>query len=321
MRNSSSLLPKISILPSPRNCCQRVGVKVTSFVVSQEKSRVLSWSRDLIALTKPRLSLLVLLTTAVGMFLAPKNASMRPWQSLLALVSVALVVGAANAMNCYFEIHEDAQMQRTRLRPLPAGRLDANWALAIGLGAPLLALPILAVTANVLSACLTLLAYGSYVYLYTPLKKYSPWALLVGAIPGALPPTIGYTAIAQVLEPPALVLFAILFFWQLPHFLAISVYAQSDYQKAGFKTVPIAYGRRKTHYAMLSCLILQIGASLLPLSLEKVQPLYGVWALVLGFTFLAIYLRTKILHDNHRPIFFASIIYLPLLLLGLIVAW
>src|SRR5439155_3385439 len=141
----------------------------------------------------------------------------------------ALVVGAANALNCYLERESDALMRRTRDRPLPAGRVEPWVALALGVGVASTSIPLLGWATNALTALLALVALVTYVGVYTPMKQRSGLALFVGAVPGAIPPLMGWTAVTGRLETGGLALFAILFCWQLPHFLAISIYLADDY--------------------------------------------------------------------------------------------
>src|SRR5690349_10599886 len=152
---------------------------------------------------------------------------------VVALVSTALVVGAANALNMYAERETDALMRRTAARPLPSGRLSAEVALGFGVLTASVGLNVLGIVAGGLSCALTALAFVSYVFVYTPLKRLTPHALVVGALPGALPPLIGYAAVRGTLGAPAWFLFAVLFVWQMPHFLAIALFLQEDYRRGG----------------------------------------------------------------------------------------
>lgn len=239
--------------------------------------------RDLVALTKPRLASLVLFTTAGGVWLAGASLTSRVAQ--LALLGTTLAVAGAHSLNCYLERDLDALMHRTRNRPLPAGRVDPRVALSLGLALSVVSLPILALGVNVLTAALGLLALVSYVLVYTPMKTRSAWALGVGALPGALPPLMGWTAVTNRLSAPGLVLFAILFLWQLPHFLAIALTLKADYDRAGMKTVPQVMGDRhaRAQAALYAALLVPVTLLLVPLQAGRA---YTVVASVFGPIFL-----------------------------------
>jgi len=240
--------------------------------------------RDLVALTKPRLASLVLFTTAGGAWLA--GASLTWPVTLCALLGTTLAVAGAHSLNCYLERDLDALMHRTRNRPLPAGRVAPKLALAQGLLFAGLALPILALGTNLLTAALGLLALVSYVLVYTPMKTRSAWSLGVGALPGALPPLMGWTAVTNRLELPGLVLFAILFFWQLPHSIAIGLMLKTDYDRAGMKTVPQVMGDRNARAQAALYTLVLVPITLLLVPLHVAGALYAVLASVLGAGFL-----------------------------------
>jgi heme O synthase-like polyprenyltransferase len=182
-------------------------------------------------LVKPSIAGLVMVTATCGALVSPEP--IRWGKLLVALVSTAMVVGAANALNMYAERDSDALMSRTRHRPLPSGRLSPEIALAFALVLASLGLNVLGLSSGGLPCLLTALAFGSYVLVYTPLKRVTPYALHVGALPGAIPPLIGYAAVNGELGAAAWWLFAILFVWQLPHFLAIALFRSADYARAG----------------------------------------------------------------------------------------
>jgi len=235
---------------------------------------------DLAALAKPRLSLLVLCTTAGGLWLAPGRHAVIP--AAVLLVATTLVVGAANALNNFLERGIDARMRRTRDRPLAAGRVDPAAAVALGLGLPAVALPALALFTNHLTAALGALALFVYVVVYTPLKQRSSLALFVGAVPGAIPPLMGWTAATGRIDAGGLALFALLYCWQLPHFLAISLYLREDYARGGLKVFALVHGERATiaWAAVTSLLLVPVSLSLVALGLAG--PLYGAAATLLG---------------------------------------
>ena len=241
--------------------------------------------RDLILLSKPRLSTLVMITCAGGLWLAPGAIS--PARAVLVVLATAAVVGAAKALNCFMERDLDARMRRTRDRPLPAGRLEPMVAVALGVTMPAFAIPALALAAGRLTAGLALVALLSYVLVYTPLKRRSPLALFVGAVPGAIPPAMGWTAVTGRLDAGALTLFAVLFAWQLPHFLAVSLYLEDDYARAGLPVFARVHGHAATRRAILLTSALLVAVSFLPALAGIVRPAYAVAAAALGVGLLA----------------------------------
>ena len=204
----------------------------------------LAYARDVVLLSKPRLSGLVVLTCAGGLALAPGEIGVA--RAVLTVLGTAAVVGAANALNSYVERDSDGRMRRTRDRPLPAGRVEPLVALALGVLVPVFALPLVALVANPLTALLAFVALVTYVLVYTPMKKRSTLALFVGAIPGAIPPLMGWTAVTGRLDTGGAALFALLFFWQLPHFLAISIYLAEDYARGGLVVFSLVHGEQAT---------------------------------------------------------------------------
>jgi len=243
--------------------------------------------RDLAALAKPRLSSLVLVTTAGGVWLAP--GTIGAFRALLTVFATGLVVGGANALNCWAERDVDARMARTRNRPLPAGRLAPRTALLFGLALPLVGLPPLFLLVNPLTGALAALALLLYVLVYTPLKQRSPLALFVGAVPGAIPPLLGWTAVTGRLDLAGLALFAVMFVWQLPHFLAIALYLKDDYARGGLAVMPLAlaHGERwsKVQIVLFSAILVPV--TVLPHSLQITGRLYLFAAIVLGVGFVA----------------------------------
>jgi protoheme IX farnesyltransferase len=240
----------------------------------------LSVARDLFALAKPRLALLVICTAAGGMWLAPGQRSTT--SAIALLLGTSLVVGAANALNNFLERDIDGRMRRTRDRPLPARRLEPWVAVAVGLGLPSIALPALALFTNSLTATLAALALFTYVVLYTPMKQRSSLALFVGAIPGAMPPLMGWTAATGRLDAGGLALFALLFCWQLPHFLAISMYLKEDYARGGLRVFAIVHGDRATKVWGAVTSLALVPVSLLLVHLGLAGRWYAIAATVLG---------------------------------------
>ncbi len=242
--------------------------------------------RDLVALTKPRVTGVVIATTATGIFLAPGHAP--AFRVAVTLLATSLVVGAANTLNCWLERDADARMLRTRTRPLAARRLAPATALWVGFGLAAVAIPALALFVNPLTALLAALALVSYVWVYTPLKRVTPKALAIGAVPGAIPPLLGWTAVQGHIGAPGVWLFLLLFLWQLPHFLAITLYLQDDYARGGFRVLPLVKGEKATRRQLL-----YYTAALLPLTLW-ITPLglagrlYLPVAALLGVIFVAL---------------------------------
>lgn len=223
--------------------------------------------RDVCSLAKPRLSSLVLFTTAGGIWLAPGQIGLA--RGTLTLALTMLSVAAANTLNCYLERHTDAVMRRTRQRPLPSGRLHPDVALRLGIALGVFSVPALALVTNVLTAALSAVAILSYVVVYTPLKRRTPQAVLIGAVPGAIPPLLGWTAVTNSIDAGGLALFAVLFVWQLPHFLAIALYLQEDYRRAGMRVYPVVLGEQRTRreIALYSVVLVPVTLLLTPLGL------------------------------------------------------
>jgi heme o synthase len=270
---------------------------------------------DFVALAKPRLNLLVVVSAAAGYVMAGGSA-----QDIIRLtcmvVGTALVAGGASAFNQIIERQADGLMQRTRMRPMPDGRLAARDAVAFGAALTVSGLAILALGANLLSAIVAFGTLVSYAAVYTPLKKVTSFSTVVGAIPGALPPVIGWAAAEGALSRGAWVLFAIVFLWQLPHFLAIAWIYRDDYAKAGFPMLPVIDpdGRRTARQAVIYAAAL-LPVSLAPTLVGMAGPLYFAGALVLTLLFVILALRfamTRAVADARR-LFFGSITYLPLL--------
>ena len=208
------------------------------------RSQPFATARALLALTKPRVTWLVSFSAIVGLWLAP--ASMAPVRAAIVFLAITGLVGSANALNCVLERDVDALMRRTARRPLPAGLLSPAVARLFGVALGAFSLALLWVASNALTALLGLVALVGYVAVYTPMKRRSPWALLVGAVPGALPPLMGWTAATGRLDPAGLALFGLLFLWQVPHFAAIALLQRDDYARAGLRVWPVVYGERAT---------------------------------------------------------------------------
>jgi protoheme IX farnesyltransferase len=274
---------------------------------------------DFAELTKPRITMLVLVTTAVGYALG-LSGSFEPAAFLSLLAGTALVSGGASVLNQYWEREADGRMRRTRLRPLPSGRVSPADALVFGLVVSAAGLGLLA-SINALTVVLGAAALGSYVLAYTPLKRVSSLCTVVGAVPGAIPPLMGFAAARGSLEPSAWSLFALLFLWQLPHFLAIGWIYREDYARGGFPmlTVTDKDGRRTGRQAILYAAAL-LPATIAAGALASAGGAYLWGALLLGAAFLGCavgFARTRSIAWA-RGLFFASIVYLPAVL-GLMV--
>jgi len=276
--------------------------------------------RELVQLTKPRISVLSVATAAVGMALAGKVSG---GLAATTLVGTLLLVGAANTLNMYVERDVDAKMARTRRRPLPAGRLSPGIALGFGLAQAAVAIPLLWLGANLLTGALGALALVLYVLVYTPLKRVTTHALLVGAIPGAMPPLLGYTAVSGTVTVACLGVFAAMFLWQVPHFLAIALFQKDDYRAAGLKVLPVEKGEDAARRSIVVYLALQVAVTLLlvPLGLGGVGYFLGALALggaMLGWGLWA--MRTRADARWARQFFLGTITYLPVWFLLLLVA-
>jgi heme o synthase len=287
---------------------------LTAEHASQAGGRARLWA--LLELTKPGITRMVLLTCAVGFYMASPALDLVLF--LHALVGTGLAAGGTNALNQYRERTLDASMRRTARRPLPSGRLTPRQALVFSWGIAVLGIAHLAVAVNTMTALLVLLSLVSYIYLYTPLKLRTPLATEVGAVPGALPILAGWVAAGgSLLDPAAWALFLVLFFWQLPHFFALAWVYRDDYRRAGFRlrgTVDL--DGRTTALLTVGYTTALVLVSLAPWLTGTVGLLYLAGAALLGGGFLAttLGLLAQATERRARRIFFASILYLPLLL-------
>jgi protoheme IX farnesyltransferase len=282
---------------------------------------VRSRSSDFIALAKPRLNMLVVASSLAGYVMGGGDMS-NAMIVVLTVLGTALVAGGASGFNQVIERQPDSLMRRTRLRPVPDGRLQPGESLLFATALCASGLLILGVGVNTLSAGVALVTLVTYTLVYTPLKRRSSFATVVGAIPGALPPVIGWAAARGALSEGGWVLFAIVFLWQLPHFLAIAWIYREDYARAGFQMLPVIEpdGRSTGRQAMYYCAAL-LPVSLAPTLIGLATTAYFVAALVLGLLFLGLTLRfarTRAIPDARR-LFFGSIVYLPVLWLLMIV--
>ena len=279
-----------------------------------------SWFTIFSELIKARLTCLVLLTTLVGFYLGTREAVDFALM-FHALVATALVACGASALNQWWERESDAKMRRTEDRPLPSARLRPETVLIFGGICSVAGLAYLAIAVNLLTSLLGALTLATYVLVYTPLKRVTWLNTAVGAIPGALPPLMGWTAARNEVSTEGWALFAILFFWQIPHFLAIAWIYRDEYAKAGFIMLPgVDPDGSRTASQAVSHTIALFLASLCPVVFRLAGPVYFAGALVLGLAFLwyAVQFSRGLSLPQARRLFFISIIYLPLLL-GLMV--
>ncbi len=272
-------------------------------------------------LIKARLTFLVLLTTLVGFYVGARG-TMDWWLMVHTLAGTTLLACGAAALNQLWEREHDAKMRRTESRPLPSGRLTPDTVLIFGGVCSVGGMVELALAVNLLTALLGAVTLASYLFVYTPLKRITWLNTAIGAVPGALPPLMGWTAARNDLGTDGLALFAILFFWQIPHFLAIAWLYREEYEKAGFVMLPSvdADGSRTGRQAVSHTLGL-LTVSLLPFALRLAGQVYLLGALVLGLLFLgfAILFSRQLTRARARQLFFASILYLPLLLAVMVI--
>jgi protoheme IX farnesyltransferase len=271
---------------------------------------------DYVALTKPRVVLMVLVTTFVGYYLGTGGVVLAS-TVLHTLVGTALAAAGTMALNQYMEREADGRMVRTRTRPLPAGRLKPVEGLLAGIVLLVAGTAYLAACTNALAAGITAAIAASYLLVYTPLKTRTPLCSLVGAVPGALPPVAGWAVARGTIDIEALVLFGIMFLWQIPHTLAISALYRDDYARAGIRVLPAVdrHGPSTALYAIGHCLAL-LPVALMPTVFGFAGPRYFVAALVLGMAFLwsAIGLARLGTLDAARRLMMTSLVYLPALL-------
>ncbi len=277
--------------------------------------------RDLVTLAKPRITLMVLITAAGGMWLGHRagvGTALNGTTAGLALLGISLIVSGANALNMVIERDIDKHMSRTKNRPLPAGRMHMRTALVFGAGLSVLAVPVLLISTNILTTFLAVLANLLYVFAYTPLKQRSHHALLVGAVPGAIPPLLGWTATTDRLDAAGLTLFGILFLWQVPHFLAIALFRRSDYARAGLFVMPNVRPIPQVKQAIVSYTLALVLVSLLLVPLHVAGGFYLVAAAAFGCAFLGTALLGFGAPDDDvkwpRSLFLASLLYLVALI-------
>ncbi len=303
-----------------------VEAKVLDPIIVRSRLRLL----DYVDLMKPELTGLSVFTALCGFYLATVGM----FDFLLFLhtaIGTALVGGGAGALNQYTEREYDALMKRTERRTLPSGRLFPTEALIFGVSISVIGVVELSLFVNLLTGFLAVLTFTTYLFLYTPLKRITPYATLVGGIPGALPPMMGWTAVRNETTIEAWILFAVLFCWQMPHFLSLAWMYRNDYRKAGFKTLTVLDpdgGRTSRHILTFSIALVPV--SLVPALAGMTGPISFAGAFVLGAAFLVFGIamwrcaggRSADVHPGinvrSRRLFYASLVYLPVLLLLLV---
>ncbi|OLE16147.1 MAG: protoheme IX farnesyltransferase [Gemmatimonas sp. 13_1_20CM_3_60_15] len=288
-------------------------------VTAQEQAQS-SLARDMIALTKPRIISLLLLTTVAPMFVAGSPTWL---MVIIVLIGGYLMAGGANAVNMYLDRDIDTQMSRTRLRPIPSGRMGPRAVLAFGIALATAATYILARFTNVLTAILALAGFYFYVFVYTRwLKRTTPQNIVIGGAAGAFPPLVGWAAMTGTIDLTAVYLFLIVFFWTPPHFWALALLKQSDYGRAGVPMAPLVWGERETMRQMLWYNVILIALTLLPFAFGAFGVIYFVAALVLGATLLIGILRIMTTPEWTKPawqVYKFSLLYLALLFIAMVI--
>jgi protoheme IX farnesyltransferase len=285
-----------------------------------KQQQTLNQVQDYIALTKPRITFFCLIMTVCGALLVKGNISL--FVLSMVLIGTALSVGSANAFNMIYEQDIDKLMGRTCLRPLASGRLKSLSATVFALSLGIVSIFVLAYFVNFLTAAIALFAIISYTLIYTPLKIKTPLALVIGAIPGAIAPVLGFTAVTNKITLGAFAVFGILFAWQMPHFIAISIYSKLDYQRAGFKVISVVRSAKATRIQAFLWTFVLLIVSMLIIPLKLAGTIYFVCASVLGIWFLVVSAQgLRNINDPKWPkkFFAVSLVYLPLLVLSVII--
>ena len=288
--------------------------------VAVPEERTSSIMRDLVMLTKPRIISLLLVTTIAPMFVAGS-----PSVGLVLLVTLGgyLMAGGANAVNMYIDRDIDDRMVRTRLRPIPSGRMDPRAVLAFGVALATAATALLAYTVNLLTAGLALAGFYFYVFLYTRwLKRRTPQNIVIGGAAGAFPPLVGWAAVTGRIDLAAVYLFLIIFYWTPPHFWALALLKQRDYGRAGVPMAPLLWGERETMWQMLWYTVILVPLTLLPVAFGAFGVVYGISAAILGaLLFLGIVrvMRAKQWTAPAWRVYKYSLLYLALLFVAMAV--
>jgi protoheme IX farnesyltransferase len=276
--------------------------------------------RDFLELTKPRITVLILICTAVGYFFGSRNSF---HLSIFAhvLLGTALMASGTSALNQWYEADSDAKMRRTRERPLAAGRMKRGHGFVFGALLSAAGFVELWFETNALAAALGLFTLLSYMFVYTPLKQRSPACTTVGALPGAMPPLIGYAAAKGGLDAGALALFLILFVWQFPHFYAIAWMYREDYARGGIRMLPVIEpDGESTATRVVACSVMLIPISLVPALLGMTGSIYAAAAVAagLGLLYFGVRLGRQRTFTSARHVLLASVVYLPMLLVVMV---
>jgi heme o synthase len=288
-------------------------------ITAQEQAHS-SLARDLVMLTKPRIISLLLITTVAPMFVAGN-----PGWLLVAVVLIGgyLMAGGANAVNMYLDRDIDTRMSRTRLRPIPSGRMGPRAVLAFGVALATAATFLLARFTNVLTALLALAGFYFYVFIYTRwLKRTTPQNIVIGGAAGAFPPLVGWAAMTGTIDLTALYLFLIVFYWTPPHFWALALLKQRDYGKAGIPMAPLVWGERQTMRQMMWYNVILIALTLLPVAFGAFGLIYLVSAALLGAILLIGVIRVRTSVEWTKPawrVYKFSLLYLALLFLAMVI--
>jgi protoheme IX farnesyltransferase len=275
--------------------------------------------RDYIELTKPRITWLILMSTGIGYFFGLPSHAWREinWLLLLhTILGTGLIASGTAALNQWYERAADLKMHRTAGRPLPSGRLIAGRALAFGIALSVAGFLELWLGVNLLSGLIGAFTLASYLFLYTPMKQRTWWSTTVGAVPGAMPPMIGYAAAAGAITRESWVLFAILFLWQFPHFYSIAWMYKEDYARAGIRMLPVVDPDcRSTARQIVLYGIALIPVSLVPAMLGMTGRIYLIGALILGLVYLYSGVRVAMERTllRARAVLLTSVLYLPLI--------
>ncbi len=287
---------------------------------SAVEAKTPSLLKDLISLTKPRIISLLLVTTIAPMYIAGRPSFAL---AMIVLVGGYLIAGGANAVNMYLDSDIDVVMARTRLRPIPSGRMGPRAVLAFGVALATAATFLLAWTTNALAAGLALAGFYFYVFIYTRwLKRTTPQNIVIGGAAGAFPPLVGYTAITGRIDLFAVYLFLIIFFWTPPHFWALALLKQRDYEKAHIPMAPLVWGERETMNQMVWYTIILIALTMLPVAFRALGGVYAVLAGILDLLLLAGVLRVRHTKDWTAPawgVYKFSLLYLALIFAAMVV--
>ena len=288
--------------------------------VSAREQAHTSLARDMVMLTKPRIISLLLVTTIAPMFVAGNPT----WLNVLVVfIGGYLMAGGANAVNMYLDRDIDTRMSRTRLRPIPSGRMGPRAVLAFGIALATAATYLLARFTNVLTAVLALAGFYFYVFIYTRwLKRTTPQNIVIGGAAGAFPPLVGWAAMTGTIDLTAVYLFLIVFYWTPPHFWALALLKQRDYGRAGVPMAPLVWGERETMRQMLWYNVILIALTLLPVTFGAFGVIYFVSALVLGAALLIGVVRIMRTPEWTKPawqVYKFSLLYLALLFLAMVI--